>query len=126
MVTDVEDRLRKRILVTHDDHTLRDMFADLLLREGYPVMRASKLDDAFQIASRLDDIALVIANLGTDRKGLKLFERLKAAGYNRKFAIVTGGGNESQAEIESLGILFLELPINNNRFLRKVEKYLSE
>jgi len=68
----------------------------------------------------------VIANLGTDRKGLKLFERLKAAGYNRKFAIVTGGGNESQAEIESLGILFLELPINNNRFLRKVEKYLSE
>src|SRR3990167_10751626 len=89
MVTDVEDRLRKRILVTHDDHTLRDMFADLLLREGYPVMRASKLDDAFQIASRLDDIALVIANLGTDRKGLKLFERLKAAGYNRKFAIVT-------------------------------------
>ena len=87
----------RRVLVAEDDSTIRCVIATLLLRRGFAVSAVVDGEQAWEALRRQPFDALVTDNQMPGLTGLKLIERIRAAGLKLPVIVVSGSFSAEEA-----------------------------
>lgn len=114
-----------KILIIDDDKDIRDIFEEVLRRNGYThIATAGSGEGALsKLSSTFYNITLIDLNL-PDINGMDLISKVRTIWPESEFIIVTGYGTLDSA-IKSLQFDvsgYLEKPINSDKLLRTVEQ----
>ncbi|MBF0552851.1 MAG: response regulator, partial [Deltaproteobacteria bacterium] len=101
----MSDRMINRILIIEDDKEHQAVIERLVAKMGYHTELASDYEEAKNILEhQLVDLVISDINLGGDKDGLDLMEKVKQGTGQPDFIIMTGvTGNYSYADIVSAG-----------------------
>jgi DNA-binding response OmpR family regulator len=79
------------LLVVDDDHTVRELEAEILLQEGYSVLQAESAAEALRLAREADEIHLLITDFSMPEvDGLELSHRFRAMHPKTPVLMVSG------------------------------------
>jgi len=129
MSTNGFDKDQLKILIIDDDQDIRDIFEEVLKRNGYPNIETvgSGEDALSKLSNTFYNITLIDLNL-PDIHGMDLISKVRTIWPESEFIIVTGYGSLDSA-IKSLQFDvagYLEKPINSDKLLRTVEQVVDK
>jgi DNA-binding response OmpR family regulator len=113
------------ILVTADDEALRTLLRISLERCGYTVLEAAGGAPALRLAELHGElIALLVSDLEMPRMGgLRLAERMAAAGLGVKLLLLSG--RDCDPALFDAGVAFLRKPFRPSALAAKVRQLLD-
>jgi DNA-binding NtrC family response regulator len=123
-------RATETLVLIDDDETVRAVMRRVLEREGYGVIEANDGDEALELVASYDGpIDLVITDaVMPGLTGRALLERLAAGRSPFKVLLVSGYPDYAvaRAEVQELGVQFLEKPFEIADFVRTVRALLDD
>lgn len=123
---------KHRVLVIEDEPDIVEAIRERLEREGYQVLGASNVDDAWKTirATSVDLVLLDILLFPDQKSGYAFLNEWRKEERYRDIPIfvITGRASQDAREITTaLGVAeFIPKPFKMNDLLAKIEKYLKE
>ena len=108
-----------RVLVVDDHLAVRQSTAEMLRMQGYRVTEAESADEAVDCISQ-GDVSVLVVNLGLDRTGLRLLDRLA----DPPPIIMTSGLGENIPPTDPRVSVFLIKPIPPDRLLAEIDSLI--
>src|SRR5262249_27417441 len=115
-----------RVLVADDSESLRAMFRDTLLDEGFEVVEATDGQHALEVFHSAGPFDLLLLDGDMPRlTGREVVQRLRAEGVRVPVAIVSGTVHLSAAEAQALGVTLLLKPVPARDLISEVQRLLG-
>ncbi len=116
------------ILVVEDDRFFRDMFADLLLGQGYDVTVASSGPEGLELLSAKPFDLVVTDLVMPDVDGMEILARAREMDPSVDVIMVTGNANMESAifALKHGARDYLVKPINSDEFLHSVAQCMEQ
>jgi CheY-like chemotaxis protein len=115
-----------RVLVADDSESLRAMFRETLLDEGFEVVEATDGQHALELFQTAGPFDLLLLDGDMPRlSGKEVVQRLRAEGVRVRVAIVSGTMHLSEAEAQALSVTLLLKPVPARDLIREVRRLLG-
>lgn len=123
---------KKKILIAEDESELRELYMDILQREGYEVVGVDNGESAYGVLLTKEFDLFLLDILMPKLSGLELLERLKSQGKldsSKKIVILTNLSDDTRiAESVKYGIRGYMVKSNYTPdiFVTEVNKYINQ
>jgi signal transduction histidine kinase len=115
------------ILVVEDEHILKNLIGEILVKNGYKVLKASSGTEALEIIRGQNGIDLVISDVVMPQMGgVELASHVQSINKDIKFLFQSGYMSDTLREngMESERINFIQKPYKPNVLLTEIKKIL--
>ncbi len=111
-----------KILIAEDDPLIRNLFKEILIRNGYDIVEAVDGEDALIVYDKLHkkpDIIIVDFRM-PKINGLELTQEILSRDPNSNIIMVTGDPAMNQEILNNSGVIYKEKPVNLDEFLKEI------
>jgi len=111
-----------KILIAEDDPLIRNLFKEILIRNGYDIIEAVDGEDALIVYDKLHkkpDIIIVDFRM-PKINGLELTQEILSRDPNSNIIMVTGDPAMNQEILNNSGVIYKEKPVNLDEFLKEI------
>ncbi len=111
-----------KILIAEDDPLIRNLFKEILKKNGYDIVEAVDGEDALIVYDNLHkkpDIIIVDFRM-PKINGLELTQEILLRDPNSNIIMVTGDPTMNQEILNSSGVIYKEKPVDLDEFLSEI------
>ena len=111
-----------KILIAEDDPLIRNLFKEILIRNGYDIIEAVDGEDALIVYDKLNkkpDIIIVDFRM-PKINGLELTQEILLRDPNSNIIMITGDPSMNQEILNNNKVIFKEKPVNLDEFLSEI------
>ncbi len=116
-----------KILIAEDDPLIRNLFKEILIKNGYDIIEAVDGEDALTVYDKLHEKPdIIIVDYRMPKiNGLELTQEILARDPNSNIIMVTGDPYMSQKILNNNKVIFKEKPVNLDEFLKEIHNLVE-